>query len=176
MPKSKEGTLRLAMYNYLKLPFIYTLESSFCGNEGTNENYTMADFQRIGAGLVEGMFVYFSDEIAAVSKENTSLTTTPSGASANSVLAEGLARKDQFLKELTNSKQLMEVGNQDDSGSESAPSEGCYREDELLKLIKLDPFLPPGNNKLLKKDRGSDPELVFRPSTTQRKGFQKVNA
>jgi murein tripeptide amidase MpaA len=32
MQKSKEGTQRIAMNYYLKLPYIYTLESSFCGN------------------------------------------------------------------------------------------------------------------------------------------------
>lgn len=32
MQKSKQGTQRIAMNGCLKLPFVYTLESSFCGN------------------------------------------------------------------------------------------------------------------------------------------------
>ena len=31
--KSKEATARIAMFNELKLPTIYTMESSFCGND-----------------------------------------------------------------------------------------------------------------------------------------------
>lgn len=30
--KSKEATARIAMFNELKIPAIYTMESSFCGN------------------------------------------------------------------------------------------------------------------------------------------------
>jgi hypothetical protein len=52
MPKSKEGTQRLAMNNYLKLPYIYTLESSFCGDENSNTNYTINDLNKIGSKLV----------------------------------------------------------------------------------------------------------------------------
>lgn len=85
MPKSKEGTLRLAMNNYLKLPFIYTLESSFCGDEGTNDNYTIADLTRIGAKLVEGMCTYLSSEMAVRRKEEF--------LPGNLLLAEVLARR-----------------------------------------------------------------------------------
>jgi hypothetical protein len=31
--KSKEATARVAMFNELKIPAIYTMESSFCGND-----------------------------------------------------------------------------------------------------------------------------------------------
>lgn len=113
MPKSKEGTLRLAMNSYLKLPYIYTLESSFCGDEGTNNNYTPTDLQKIGGTLVEGMLVYLSAEIYA--KESCPL------------IAKEVARKNELVEQLTSSKELMEIGTEDDSGSESAPSEGCYR-------------------------------------------------
>jgi len=81
----------------------------------------VADLQRIGGALIEGMFVYLSADINAASKEGGK-------AIANPILAEGLARRNQFVEELINNKDLIQVGRQDDSGSESAPSEGCYRE------------------------------------------------
>ena len=31
--RSKEATARIAMFNDLKIPAIYTMESSFCGND-----------------------------------------------------------------------------------------------------------------------------------------------
>lgn len=38
--KSKEATARIAMFNELRIPSIYTIESSFCGNdEGPFKNY-----------------------------------------------------------------------------------------------------------------------------------------
>ena len=38
--KSKEATARIAMFNDIKIPAIYTMESSFCGmDEGPYANY-----------------------------------------------------------------------------------------------------------------------------------------
>ena len=38
--KSKEATARIAMFNEVKIPAIYTMESSFCGsNIGPYQNY-----------------------------------------------------------------------------------------------------------------------------------------
>jgi hypothetical protein len=38
--KSKEATARVSMFNELKVPAIYTMESSFCGNDtGPYANY-----------------------------------------------------------------------------------------------------------------------------------------
>jgi hypothetical protein len=90
MPKSKEGTLRLAMNNYLKLPYIYTLESSFCGDEGSNVNYSIDDLNNIGDKLVEGICIYLSTEIAS-SKDNITNTT------AYSLLDEMKAQKDKLM-------------------------------------------------------------------------------
>jgi hypothetical protein len=110
MPKSKEGTLRLAMNNYLKLPYIYTLESSFCGDEGSNVNYSIDDLNNIGDKLVEGICIYLSTEIAS-SKDNITNTT------AYSLLDEIKAQKDKLMMILYGNKELMGVGAVDDNGS-----------------------------------------------------------
>jgi hypothetical protein len=31
MPRAKEATARIAMFHLLKIPFVFTLEASFCG-------------------------------------------------------------------------------------------------------------------------------------------------
>ena len=40
--KSKEGTARVSMWKYLQIPYVYTLEASFCGTDKVN--YLISDY------------------------------------------------------------------------------------------------------------------------------------
>lgn len=46
------------------------------------------------------------------------------------------SRREELVRGL-HENGMMEVGEQEDDGSSSAPSEGCYREEELLTLLKI---------------------------------------
>lgn len=41
--KDKEGTARVAMWKELRIDYVYTLESSFCGSQN-GANYLEADY------------------------------------------------------------------------------------------------------------------------------------
>ncbi len=59
--KSKEATARVAMFNELKIPSIYTIESSFCGNdEGPFKNYHFStdNLMQTGKDFCRTLFVY----------------------------------------------------------------------------------------------------------------------
>lgn len=63
--RSKEGTQRIAMSDLLRLPYVYTMESSFCGDEGSTSNYMIEDYRSIGEKLSEGMFLYLTKDISS---------------------------------------------------------------------------------------------------------------
>jgi hypothetical protein len=48
--KDKEGTARVTVWKDLKIDYVYTLESTFCGPE-FGPNYLEADYERIGRKL-----------------------------------------------------------------------------------------------------------------------------
>lgn len=50
------------MWNELKIDYVYTLEASFCGNEG-GQNYQTTDYEKIGSKLCTGICLYFSSLI-----------------------------------------------------------------------------------------------------------------
>ena len=52
--KSKESTARVVLFKNLKIPNIFTLESSFCGNEHgpfKDKHFTREDLQQVGKDL-----------------------------------------------------------------------------------------------------------------------------
>lgn len=66
--RSKEGTQRIAMCDMLKMPYVYTMESSFCGDENSSENYSIEDYHRIGENLFRGVFLYLTKELSVDGK------------------------------------------------------------------------------------------------------------
>jgi hypothetical protein len=55
-----------------------------------------------------------------------------------SMLQEGLETRAAVLDEMKGDRSLLQVGRQDDEGSESAPSEGCYQEDQIVAMLGLE--------------------------------------
>ena len=58
---TKEGTARIYLWKLLKIPFVYTLECSLCGAEGSKKNFEIADLLKVGADLGRGFYIFFSD-------------------------------------------------------------------------------------------------------------------
>lgn len=52
----------------MKIPFVYTIEASFCGNVATSDNYLTEDYRNIGETLFNGVFLYLSKELCADGK------------------------------------------------------------------------------------------------------------
>jgi hypothetical protein len=51
------------MWRKLKIDYVYTLESTFCGPEyGTN--YLESDYEKVGKKLCEGIAVFFHENLA----------------------------------------------------------------------------------------------------------------
>ena len=60
--RTMEGTSRISLWRDLKVPSIYTLESSFCGtNDG--KLFTVDDLKQIGYDLLKSLIVYSEIEV-----------------------------------------------------------------------------------------------------------------
>lgn len=58
-----EGTSRISMWKDLKIPGVYTLESSFCGTTD-GQLFTVDDYKKIGQDLLKSLIVYLEVEVA----------------------------------------------------------------------------------------------------------------
>jgi hypothetical protein len=59
MPKSKESTARVTMFQKLKIPFVYTLEASFAGaSKGlkAGQHFSQKDFTNIGKHVLKAIW------------------------------------------------------------------------------------------------------------------------
>lgn len=97
---------------------------------------------------MDGLFLYLSGEMVKETCIN---------------LGDITIKREQLVKDLYSSKAMLEMGNEEDDGSDSAPEEGCYRDEELLKMLKIN------KNAMLNRHTNSNSKrksLDFRPSTT----------
>ena len=112
MQKSKESTLRISMFKELKIPNIFTLESSFCGSDGFH--YSVEDLMNMGKNLCISLLI------------TANIGGIPSEISFN---------KDDIIKEFKEDQSLL-IDNPDNvSGSDSDPSEDNLDEEVISKLI-----------------------------------------
>lgn len=66
MPISKQDTARIAVFHQLRIPFVYTLEASFCGpNQGThaNEHFSLGHLMNVGKAVLKACWAYKLKEI-----------------------------------------------------------------------------------------------------------------
>ncbi|KAL4475889.1 hypothetical protein ABPG73_002090 [Tetrahymena malaccensis] len=57
--KSKEGTARVALWEGLRIPNIFTLESSFCGPSYDDIHFQQTDLEKMGARMCQAFLIYF---------------------------------------------------------------------------------------------------------------------
>jgi len=48
----KEGTARIALWEKLNIPFVYTLEASMCGNKNKKNHFIIEDFRDMGNKVI----------------------------------------------------------------------------------------------------------------------------
>ena len=125
MQRSKESTLRISMFKEVAIPFVYTLEASFCG--GDRGHYTVQDLMDMGKQLCLALLIH--TDAPGIPKEMS-----------------GVVSKEEVLAELHENKELLEDNN-DTSGSESEPSEDNL-DQEILKIL-----LPKPTKKKKKKQK-----------------------
>ncbi|KAL4494540.1 hypothetical protein ABPG72_004442 [Tetrahymena utriculariae] len=70
--KSKEGTARVALWEGLKIPNIFTLESSFCGPSYDDIHFQQTDLEKMGARMCQAFLIYFRPQ-KKIESENDSL-------------------------------------------------------------------------------------------------------
>lgn len=109
MEKYKESTARVTFFKRFRIPRIYTLETSVCGNN--NNHFTTGDFEEMGVSIARGIHIYSES-----SRTNS--------------------KKTQILNELRFSEDLLNVGNDPDGGSESEPSLDNVAVDESPGMIR----------------------------------------
>jgi hypothetical protein len=58
--RSKQGTARVALYNGLGIPNVFTLESSFCGPSYEDVHFSQNDLEIMGSRMCLAFLIYFS--------------------------------------------------------------------------------------------------------------------
>ena len=160
MQKSKEATMRIALYKELRAPNIYTLEASFCGNDsGPNagKHFTTVTLQEMGRQLCLALLV--ASDLAVPVSPSSPIAALSSAA---------------VLQELQASKQLLTSGEQDDSsdGSDPCPSEDNLDEREIAKLVPS-PSKPPSKSESIKKQRPKTFNIRQNPAPHAVKPFKE---
>jgi ribosomal protein L32 len=141
MQKSKESTLRIAIFNETKVLSTYTLESSFCGCDfGSNSglHLTTEDLKLMGKQLCLAIMI------------NNNLNPTNS--------LQKSIQKLEILEEIKENKDILTSSNDDcSSGSDSDPSEDNLDEPEYVKLMQN-----PLPKKRVSSDAGARKKNAFK--------------
>jgi hypothetical protein len=132
--KSKESTARVVLFKSLKIPSIFTWESSFWGNENgpfKDKHFTREDLKQVGKDIWRSILIYTGIKIP--SDIELPFEKFQNGKVYKEDL-EGL--KEMFMDELRGQKELIEEGDGDSScGSDEAPSDDNLEIEQIWQLI-----------------------------------------
>lgn len=105
------------MFNILKIPNVFSIESSFYGYEKNNKliEYFPNDYRDLGRSLLEGYARMINLENTNVGKSKLSFETA--------------------LKLLEEEKELVEEGDKSSEGSDSEAGADEFEENELAKIL-----------------------------------------
>lgn len=115
--KSKESTARVVLFKNLRIPNIFTLEASFCGNEHgpyKDKHFTREDLQQVGKDLCRTILIYTGLKIPAdldLPFDKFKQTDEAGNMSKD----EPFNIRNLISKELQEHKELIEEGNGDSS-------------------------------------------------------------
>jgi len=126
--KSKESTARVVLFKALQCPNIFTLESSFCGNEHgpyKDKHFTREDLQCVGKDLCRTILAYTGLKVPDDLELPFDKFNTDKSATGKNFKEDMMNIKSLIWNELKEHKELIEEGNGDSSwGSDDEPSEG----------------------------------------------------
>ena len=157
--KSKEATSRVAMWRELKIPAVYTMESSFCGPEIgalAGMHFTTEHLMDAGRKLCLALLIYCDVDVPRSLKEMQVAKKKKKANKSQQVTIEQIEwdiaeelkiyTRKSLIAELMADKKLLYSGSKDDGGedgggSDSDPSEDNMEEEEIAKIIpiKLNP-------------------------------------
>lgn len=133
---SKETTLRVSFFKDLEVANVYTLETSFCGPAAPRLHFTTSALKEIGASLCLALVANYTE---------------------TALIPAGLApvSRQKALMELMSDKELLMQGeDQDQSGSDSDPSEDDMSPEVIAQLLPIKVIPRPKRNlKALKRPR-----------------------
>jgi hypothetical protein len=147
MSKYKESTARIAMFNELGIPNIFTMEASFCGADRgkyKDQHFTTEYLMLAGRRLLESLIVYCKIDVHASIKQIKGNKIEKK----EEVKDEDEGEYTKFnaielAQELTKNKKLMQLttGRDDgeSSGSDSEPSADNLEEEELATMLPAKP-------------------------------------
>lgn len=126
--KSKESTARVVLFKNLRIPNIFTLESSFCGNEHgpyKDKHFTREDLQQVGKDLCRTILIYTGIQVPTDLELPFSSLKSAAPESGKAFKEDEFNIRDLISNELKEHKELIEQGNGDSSeGSDDEPSDG----------------------------------------------------
>lgn len=144
--KSKDSTARVALFKDLKIPNIFTMESSFCGNDKgphAGKHFTRAALECVGTDLCRTLLLYCGlsvpeninltpDKREEDKEEEEKRPATPPSLPKKKFKEDTFSVKQLLLKELTGNQELIEEGNgSSSSGSDDLPSEDNMEAEEI---------------------------------------------
>lgn len=187
--KSKESTMRVALFKDLKIPQIYTMESSFCGpdfGKFIGMHFTGEILAGIGRDLCRTLIV-FGGTAGLPSSPQSKAKKQPLSVNKNRIKKgkqDKPAKKtcnngnmrilgidlDQILGEMMEKEDILHNGENGDSssGSDSDPSEDNLEIEELRNLIPISYSAPQK-----KKEKNSKKKIKEVKSFTRRIPKQK---
>jgi len=126
--KSKESTARIVLFKSLKIPNIFTMESSFCGNEHgpfKDKHFTREDLMQVGKDLCKSILAYTGLKIPDGIDIPPDLFKNSEAPETSKVYKEDQNIKNFIINELKENKELIEEGDGESSaGSDEYPSDG----------------------------------------------------
>ena len=66
MPTSKQDTARISLFRELGIPFVYTLEASFCGpsiGKNKDKHFSLGDLMEVGRAVLRACWAYKKQEL-----------------------------------------------------------------------------------------------------------------
>ncbi|CAG9316427.1 unnamed protein product [Blepharisma stoltei] len=184
--KSKESTMRVTMFKDLKIPQIYTMESSFCGadfGQYMGMHFTGQILAGIGRDLCRTLIVFGQNQPiiqSPVSKGKRQPMPLAKSRIKKGKLPEKTPKKaenkamiepfklfgvdyDEILNEMMQKEDILHNGEdgEDSSGSDSDPSEDNLEIEELRNLVPLS-YSAPTKKKEKNKKKINQPKTFTR--------------
>ena len=140
LSKGKEGTSRVALWKLLKVPAVYTLETSLCGagKKSSMPHFTPGNLMLIGKKLCLTLLVYQGIKVGDES-ESVGLSTLQREQLAQELIDNVTSNLPKSQKEANDSMSECSGGSDSDPGEDTLPSNDFAEvlPDKLVKQLRM---------------------------------------
>ena len=158
--KSKASTARIAIWKEIGIPNVYTMEASFLGatiGPFAGTHFDAAQLQEIGKNMAESIIIFSKlgqstitvirpsiilNAISDQEGEKSDIKDIKSSVNVpGKIYAEDRKKfsVDELMRELKEVRKIGEIEDDDDSGSESNPSEDNMDSHNLIQIVPKQP-------------------------------------